>query len=132
LDKEALLSEISDFYLKSNDFNGISVCSLARKYGLAEIRAVFVELISEGKVSLVYGDYHPNPHIKALPSEPIAEQLGKLDTDKFDQALIYAQRKLMHEIYRTVKVIRLVLSLHPETSKVKVNRHLEEGLIWPR
>lgn len=89
LDRNELLVEISDFYLESSDFNGIPVSTLIRKYGETEVRSVLEQLIYDGLVSVVFGDYHPNPHIKALPSEPITEQIVKIKGERFRHACVY-------------------------------------------
>lgn len=39
------------------------------------------ELIAGGRLDLVRGDGHPNPHIKAFEAEPIDVQLKKIDAD---------------------------------------------------
>ena len=87
--KQELLSEVTSFYLSSGDYNGKPVHSLERKYGSEQLKNIVKELLSEGKLCVVFGDYHPNPHIKALESEPVKEQLEKLDSDKFMHACIY-------------------------------------------
>jgi hypothetical protein len=86
---EDLLAQVTDFYLKSHDYNGIPASSLIMQYGVSKVRDFLVELIREERVSVVFGDYHPNPHIKALPSEPIAEQLEKLGTPQLENACVY-------------------------------------------
>jgi hypothetical protein len=90
---DVLLSEITDFYLKSRDYNGIPISSLVRPHGEMKVRSCLSQLISDGLVSVVFGDYHPNPHIKALPPEPEAEQREKLDTPRFQRACAYPTAK---------------------------------------
>lgn len=87
--KEAILSEITTFYLSSGDYNGIPVRNLTQQYDIEKIRELITSLLNESLVCIVYGDYHPNPHIKALDSEPVAEQLEKLTTDRFNHACVY-------------------------------------------
>jgi hypothetical protein len=86
---EDLLAQVADFYLKSHDYNGIPASSLIMRYGVSKVRDFLAELIREERVSVVFGDFHPNPHIKALPSEPVAEQLEKLGTTQFENACVY-------------------------------------------
>lgn len=68
------------FYRDSHDFNGMLYTDLAR--GLraphdSVLRAVRA-LIRRGEISAIFGDIHPNAHIRALPDESIPSQLGKL------------------------------------------------------
>lgn len=73
--KNAILEQVTTQYLRSSDFNGLGVSSLANPADVAAIR----ELIAEGKLDLVRGDGHPNPHIKAFPAEPVSAQLEKIE-----------------------------------------------------
>ena len=86
---EEILTKIAESYLNSHDYNGISVSSLVTKYGEAEVRGSLSNLVEKNLVSVVFGDYHPNPHIKALPSEPKAEQIEKLNKPYFKHACAY-------------------------------------------
>ena len=88
--KQDILSEVTRFYLSSRDYNGIPVHLLESEFGIDQIRHLVTALLKEEKVCVVYGDYHPNPHIKALESEPVSEQLEKLDSEKFKRACVYA------------------------------------------
>src|SRR5207244_3708456 len=49
--------------------------------GSAWMRALRA-LVREGRVSVVFGDRHPNAHVKALESEPSDEQLAKLQFEE--------------------------------------------------
>ncbi|MCU0917351.1 MAG: AAA family ATPase, partial [Planctomycetes bacterium] len=98
MSRKSLLNETSEFYLKSGDYNGMPVSLLVERYGEMNVRDWLSELISEGLISVVFGDYHPNPHIKALPSEPESEQLGKLNTRLFQRACVYPNGKHLSEV----------------------------------
>ena len=93
-----MLSTITDFYLKSRDYNGIPVSTLIRKHGLKEIRSIIEDLIVNGLACVVYGDYHPNPHIRALPSESINEQIEKLTSERFEHSCVYPTGKHLREV----------------------------------
>lgn len=73
--KSTILEQALATYLKSGDFNGMGVAQLTRSGDVDLIK----ELIADGRLDLVRGDGHPNPHIKAFPAEPIAVQLEKID-----------------------------------------------------
>lgn len=98
---DVLLAEVTDFYLESRDYNGIPASSLTKRHGTANVKDCLFELIRGQLVSVVYGDYHPNPHIKALPSEPEAEQQAKLDSPKLQAACVYPTANHLREIVDT-------------------------------
>ena len=82
------LARITDFYLKSRDFNGILITDLGKDFEV--IRNTLRKLLKEEKFVLSFGDRHPNPHILAFEPEPKEEHLEKLDNLQF-QELIYEE-----------------------------------------
>lgn len=88
-----LVEEITDFYIRSSDFNGIPVRQIIARHkrtGYSGLKTVFLLLIQQDKISIVFGDHHPNPHIKALPDEPHEVQIEKLqNTDLLRNACVY-------------------------------------------
>lgn len=64
-----ILNEITDFYVKSRDFNGIPLTVLIERLSLSwpQLRQRLTQLIESEKVSLAFASVHPNPHIKAFP-----------------------------------------------------------------
>ncbi len=89
--KPIVLDRITQHYIQSRDFNGISGLRLAEDLAEepADVQAVVAELIREGKVAAVFGDIHPNPHIRAFPDVPIEDQLEKLQQKGLSQACLY-------------------------------------------
>lgn len=75
--KASILDQVLTQYLKSGDFNGLSVRHLPSAADVDLVR----ELIAEGKLDLVRGDGHPNPHIKAFVAETADIQLEKISSD---------------------------------------------------
>ncbi len=74
-----LVQRITDFYLHSGDFNGLPIRDLAEaSMADTELRRVLADLVEAGKISLNFGDQHPNPHIKALPADEEKKQVEKL------------------------------------------------------
>ncbi|MEA3222652.1 MAG: AAA family ATPase [Thermodesulfobacteriota bacterium] len=65
-------------------------------------------------------------HVRSLRQKPA----HSIKENEFDQKYVHEQRELMKSLYRAVKILRVVLGLHPHASGVSVNRHLQEGLIW--
>jgi hypothetical protein len=88
MDKDLILRKITDFYLRSRDFNGIPITDLGENF--EEIRKVLKLLLEESKIVLNFGDRHPNPHILAFEPELREEQIEKLNKLKFE-APIYEQ-----------------------------------------
>ncbi len=79
------LKRITDFYLASRDFNGVPLDDLGEDY--ERIRTLARGLVSEGEISLNFGDRHPNPHILAFEPEPINQQVEKLDRLVFQEPM---------------------------------------------
>lgn len=88
--KNKLMKYILDYYLGSSDFNGIPVIRLASEFNLdiPSLLTSLRDLITERKLSLVYGDRHPNPHIKAFPDEDVEGQVNRLP-DLYASACAY-------------------------------------------
>lgn len=76
-----LITAATDFYLKSRDFNGYPAHHIHRvheiEYGI--MKDIFATLINDGRGTIIFGDIHPNPHIRAFQDEPSAAQLEKLE-----------------------------------------------------
>lgn len=98
--KDVILKLTADQYLQSNRFNGFPVRNLliAGKLSPDDIRHALQDLIEADKVSLVFGDIFPNPHIKAFDPEPAAQQLKKLAATDFSQVCAYPSPKHLKTI----------------------------------
>jgi hypothetical protein len=111
LNNTELLERVTDQYLKSADFNGLPLHALAQQDSGEEpgnkvsqrivrmlepptlpneevIRAVR-ELVEGGQITVVFGDVHPNPHIRAFADEPKANVLEKLSRLDVGYACLY-------------------------------------------
>jgi hypothetical protein len=87
--KEDVLEQVTDFYLSSSDFNGVPVATLVERFGSDELIRSLVEIIGEDKASVVFGNVHPNPHIRALPDIPKEDQIRKLRAGELSGACVY-------------------------------------------
>lgn len=98
--KEDILSDIARYYLESGDFNGLPVRTLLPRFGSDRDKLVktLVPLIKEDKVSVVFGDIHPNPYIRAFPDEPKEKQIEKLRTLGLEHACVYPLRDSLREV----------------------------------
>lgn len=108
MEKDDLLKKITEYYLESNDFNGIPVHTFTDAIEPERLKSYLSELIIFDLVTVNFGDYHPNPHIKALPPEPKEEQLNKLASPKFEQACVYPTPKHLENV-----VDRSLFENHP-------------------
>lgn len=75
--RDQLLAAINTKYLSNEEFNGfpLGIVDLPRN----ELDALLRELVEAESISLNFATYHPNPHIKAYPPEPVSDQLEKLE-----------------------------------------------------
>ncbi len=98
--QKALLKEITQFYLESNDFNGIPISQLADKFNVPPNKLIYklITLIRKELISVVFGDIHPNPHIRAFPDESIEKQIEKLYTPKINRACVYPLSKQLEKV----------------------------------
>lgn len=77
LTRSQLLATITDHYLAGTDFNGFPL-RLLDPVPREQLDTLLTELVSAELISLNFATYHPNPHVKAFPPEPIDDQLQKL------------------------------------------------------
>jgi len=77
IDDSTALEYISEFYLSSRDFNGVPVRTLRNELGLEQPTAkeLLERLLRAEKIDLLFGNIHPNPHIKAFSHIPHEKQL---------------------------------------------------------
>lgn len=94
---DRLLAAVTQKYLTSGDFNGLPLYDSQCVADTGEIRS----LISAGLIDLVRGDFHPNPHIKALPAEDIPTQLAKIDQFGLEGCLYPARGHLKTVVRRS-------------------------------
>ncbi len=89
-----ILGRVAQHYLESHDFNGFPIRELLPDFSedAAALKNVLSGLIKRGKLSLNFGDVHPNPHIKAFPAESKDVQLDKLQKVDFTHICAYPSR----------------------------------------
>lgn len=100
MDAEQLLSEATDFYLSSKDFNGYPCHHIRSKTGMTadELRPILADLVSREAIALVFGDRHPNPNIRAFSDEPVTRQLDKLEGSDLEHTCLYPTPKHLSEV----------------------------------
>lgn len=96
-----LLTAITDFYLNSDDFNGVPLWALFQeiKDETAIIKSQLADMVRAGQVSN-FGDLHPNAHIKSFEPEPAEEQIEKLaamDDGNAYHVCVYPERPVLED-----------------------------------
>lgn len=88
---DELIIVATKFYLKSKDFNGYPGHHIHRVHGKSyeDLKKLFRDLVLDGRGTIVFGDLHPNPHIRAFADESPEEQLRKLEFVPLEQACLY-------------------------------------------
>ncbi len=105
LTKDELLTKITEFYLVSHDFNGFLLFNATKEFKIeeGELKNTLIALILDKKISLVFGDIFPNPHIKAFNEEPENVQIDKLKRLNLDYVCIYPSCSHLKVIIDTAK-----------------------------
>ncbi|MBA7483594.1 hypothetical protein ES707_19110 [subsurface metagenome] len=100
---EKILDAITNHYLQSGDFNGISIEELQTIVGLTQkdLEVILIQLVHEEKISINFGDRHPNPYIKAFDPESKSEQIEKLKKYKLQYACVYPEKKHLQTVVNT-------------------------------
>lgn len=86
--EESLLDRMTEHYLSSSDFNGIPVLVLGID-DTSILRDRLRSLLSNEKITLIFGEVTLNPHIKRLPDEPSSKQLTLLEVSDLKQVCAY-------------------------------------------
>lgn len=91
---------IREFYLSSTDFNGLPVGALRKQLGLNMLaaRELLEILVKSEEVDLLFGNVHPNPHIKAFSHITHEQQLEFLnELGLSDSVCVYPGKKHLRE-----------------------------------
>jgi hypothetical protein len=91
--RDRILGLVTDQYLVGEDFNGLPGDAVIVAGEPAECIADVEDLIREELISLNFGNYHPNPHIKAFPPRSADEQIATLRERGLGAACIYPERR---------------------------------------
>jgi len=88
---DELIAAATDYFLHARDFNGYPGHHIHLQHGLSydDIRNLFTSLVSDGRGTIVFGDLHPNPHIRAFADEAQDAQLQKLEAASLEHACLY-------------------------------------------
>jgi len=97
---EQVLQKITKHYLKSRDFNGITIAELLEELETEwfTLRTLLKTLVAEELVSVIDHDTDVNPNIYRLPLEPKESQLRKLDGDNVPIGCLYPRTKHLTQV----------------------------------
>lgn len=96
IDDSTALEYISEFYLSSLDFNGVPVRTLRKHLGhdMLATTELLERLLKAEDVDLLFGNVHPNPHIKAFSHIGHEQQLEFLkELGLTDSVCVYPGKK---------------------------------------
>ena len=65
---------------------------------VADLIPVLRDLIEAELISVIFGDKHPNPHVRALQDESSNEQIAKLIPAKLEHACVYPLPKHLESV----------------------------------
>ena len=66
MNKNDLLEQITNYYLESNDFNGLPTWEVVKQYKKKPFRSQLDELVDEDKVNVLFMDSTENSYINRL------------------------------------------------------------------
>jgi len=97
---QKLLRVVTDFYLSSHDFNGITIAILQTKIGqpLQIIQNNLVELINEELLGVIDENTDVNPHIIRCGFEPADTQNSKLKKEMLTHLCVYPRPKYLERV----------------------------------
>ncbi|MCH8493676.1 MAG: AAA family ATPase [Idiomarina sp.] len=85
--RQAVIKAVTKQYLESGDFNGYPVYALKEAFNIDNdvAKELIRELISDREIDVVFGNIHPNPHIKAFSETTAEQQIEFLGTLGFSE-----------------------------------------------
>jgi hypothetical protein len=95
-----ILQIVTDYYLNSGDFNGISAHELSVKAGVdwSDLSKPLAKLISNDLIGVLYSDVEINPHIVRVGFEGKQSQINKLETEEVFHTCIYPLKKHLEQV----------------------------------
>jgi hypothetical protein len=100
LTKESVLNTVTECYLKSSAFKGMSIWTLLEEFkqDWISFKSIIRELIEDEMVGLIDVNSDQNPSINRTGFEPKDIQISKLDSDLPLDGYIYPSQKHLHSI----------------------------------
>ncbi len=95
---QAVIDEVTKQYLESGDFNGYPVYALKKAFNVddKEAKDLLRDLIRARCIDVVFGNIHPNPHIKAFSDTTAEQQVEFLENLEFsDHFCLYPSKETL-------------------------------------
>lgn len=95
--KELIQNKITEYYLKSHDFNGIHIWNLLSTIGKewAEIKPLIQDLIKSDSIRIIDEKTDINPNIIRIRFEPLETQLEKANADEPEYMCLYPTKSIL-------------------------------------
>lgn len=95
--KEIIQNKITEYYLKSHDFNGIPIWNLLSTIGKewAEIKPLIQDLIKSDSIRIIDEKTDINPNIIRIRFEPLETQLEKANADEPGYMCLYPTKSIL-------------------------------------
>lgn len=90
---DALTEDVVQFYWGSTDFNGLPVYQIEAEP--SDLVASIIAAVRARRIDVVRGDWHPNPHIKALPVDAVEDQIAKLEQHGLGHICLYPTKEVL-------------------------------------
>ncbi len=119
---EKILSLVTDFYLGSQDFNGIPIWNLQNELNCdwPFVREIIKKLVKEELVGVIDEDTDVNPHIIRIGFEPVNIQISKLEKDTPKHLCIYPRPKYLEKVVERNKYNREPYKLYLALGEAKL------------
>jgi hypothetical protein len=101
---QSVIDEVTKQYLESGDFNGYPVYALKKAFNAEdkEAKDLLRDLIRTRCIDVVFGNIHPNPHIKAFSDTTAEQQIEFLENLEFsDHFCLYPSRETLSKTKQT-------------------------------
>lgn len=98
---EILIRDIKDYYLTSDDYNGLPASSLVSlELNEAKLKQEIASLVTDGLVGILSSSFDDNPYINRFGFPDIEDQLAELKS-AFCSCIIYPTPTLMKQQFQT-------------------------------
>ncbi len=119
--KNKIKNRVYDFFINSNDFNGIPLRQISEEFGLDYKQSIdLIKKLVEDEIISIQSSM--NPHIIGFQHYPVESQLKILDDAKNNKVTI----QKIGEITISSENTEFPICLYPSKNYLKANRNLKE------
>jgi hypothetical protein len=115
--EKKIISEITDYYIQSGDFNGLPASHLIKSLAIDAdvLQDIILRLVKEGKIEV---STYINPHIRAFDC-PIEKQIDHIKSKEVDAIVLYPSKATLENIvdsgqFNDKLFSRMLLLGHPQ------------------